>query len=370
MPIQLNNASGPMMLGSYGLMNNGLDTIRLLAAIVVIFSHSFPITGFAEPLYEHTGFATFGTLAVSAFFVISGFLIPASLDRGSIRRYAIKRIRRIMPALVCAVFLCAFVIGPLFTTLPIASYLTASGTWAFVGHVLFLPVGFELPGVFADHPSSYVNGSLWTLKYEVACYIAVPILFLIARLRKAAVIAAWLSSFVITLLIPEGTGGVLYLIDQTCNLFRFFGSGMVMYLYRDHIPVRNDLALLGLAATILATVFFTSIFMEVSAVAGAYALIVFAYHSPMWFRDISAKGDISYGVYVYAVPIQQLLLSGTITLAAMTSLPAWLVNSLLTLPLVFLAGTLSWLYIEKPALLSGKKRPARPTLSGSTVHGH
>ncbi|XUU61987.1 acyltransferase family protein [Erythrobacter sp. HA6-11] len=365
MPRNTDATSAPRTLGSYRLMDNGFDTIRLLAAIVVIFSHAFPITGLAEPLYEHTGYATYGTLAVCAFFVISGFLIPASRERNTLASYAMKRARRIMPALICAVFVCAFVIGPLLTTLPLSDYLTAKDTWAFVGHILFLPVGFALPGVFTDNPSHLINGSLWTLKYEVACYFAVPILFMFAKLRKAAVISAWLSSFAITLLVPEGSGGALYLIGQTCDLFRFFGSGMMMYIFRDYIPIRNDWAIAGLLTTIAGAIFAPAFLMEIAAVAGAYALMVFAYHSPEWFRRLTAKGDISYGVYVYAVPIQQLLLSATFAVAAAVALPTWIVNSVLTLPVVFLAGALSWRFIEKPALSAGRKRSVRPTLSSA-----
>ena len=365
MPSETRDMSAAPVLATYAMTSNGFDTIRLIAAFAVIFSHAFPLTGAAEPLHVLTGLTSVGGVAVSAFFVISGLLIPASLDRGDLQRYTMKRARRIMPALVVAVLLCAFALGPLMTVLPLGEYLTASGTWSFVGNMVFLPVSYDLPGVFADQPHPATNGSLWSLKFEVACYVLVPILFAFASLRKLAVLAAWLASFAIIRIIPEGAGGALFLIDQFFDLFRFFGTGMVFYIFREQIPVRAAWAWIGLALTILAAVFLPVIFMDLAATAGAYAMVAFAYLCPEWFRQLTAKGDISYGVYVYAFPLQQLLVPSAFAIAVDSAIPAWLANSLLTLPPVILAGLLSWLVVEKPALLLGKRRGARPSLATS-----
>lgn len=321
---------------------NGFDTIRLAAACAVILSHAFPLTGVEEPLYALTGQASIGTLAVSAFFLISGFLVSASHARSSLQRFAIKRVRRIMPGLLVAVAVSAFLIGPVFTELPLKAYFASTELWAFLGNAVFLPVGYDLPGTFADRPLPAVNGSLWSLKYEAACYILVPLVMALTRWRAGAVILAVMASFAITRAIPEGVGGPILVIDLAASLFRFFGMGMLFFLFAEKIPISRSLGAVGALATALAA--FTPVFVEVAAVAGSYALLVFGAVAPEWFRNLTAKGDVSYGVYVYAFPIQQIL----VPLSIATGTWAWLANTVLALPLALMAGWISWRFVEKP----------------------
>ncbi|MEE4199812.1 acyltransferase family protein [Erythrobacter sp.] len=353
----------PGRLADVDMRANGFDTIRLIAAIAVILSHAFPLTGATEPLeWASGGQITIGALAVSIFFLISGYLIPASLDRGSLARYATKRAMRIMPALVAAVLVCVAALGPLVTKLSIGAYFGDPATWRFLGHAVFLPVGFDLPGVFTAQPLSAVNGSLWSLKYEVACYILVPIAFAFGALRRVVVVLGWLASFAIAWAIPEGTGGVFYFLDLFAQLYRYFGTGMLLYLFADRIPLRRDWALWAVIACGFAIL--TPFFAEAMATLGAYAIVYFAYHCPQWFRDVTARGDISYGVYVYAFPIQQLFVPLSLggILGALAA--PWAVNFLIALPLSLLAGLVSWVAIEKPFLLLGRsRRPVRPSLA-------
>ncbi|WFL78076.1 acyltransferase [Altererythrobacter arenosus] len=339
-------------LSSLAGEKNGFDTIRLLAACAVIFSHSFPLTGRHEPLMALTGQATLGDLAVAAFFLISGLLVSASFDRGSLARYADRRLRRIMPGLVVSVAISAFVFGSIFSSLPLGEFLVHPETLRFLGNALFLPVGYDLPGVFLDHPMRAVNGSLWSLKYEMACYVFVPIALAAARWRKPAVIAAWLASFAVAWAIPDGARGAAYVLDLGAGLFRFYGTGMLLYLFADRVVIRRDWAWYALALMIAAA--FTPLFEEVAATAGAYAMVSFAYLCGKRFRKLTAKGDISYGVYVYAFPIQQMFVPLSLTFA----LP-WLGNALLALPLAAFAGLLSWLVVERPALKYGRKPSPR-----------
>lgn len=348
------------MLADFAMRDNGFNTLRLVAAFAVVVSHAFPLTGVAEPLQQFTGFSI-GSLAVCVFFLISGYLIPASLVRGSLWRYVEKRARRIMPGLVVAVLVCAFVLGPLATTLPAGRYLGAMGTYRFLGNMAFLPVGYDLPGVFENNPMQAVNGSLWSLKFEVACYVFVPLAMFVARLRKAVVIAALVASFAIVHLVDQNGGSGRYYLYTMAHLFRFYGMGMVFFLFADRIPLNRTLGLGALALVIAAA--YTPFFAECVAVFGSYAVIVFAYHSPHWFRALTARGDISYGIYVYAFPIQQLLVPLTAGFAVAGVGMGWLANAAITVPLVSLAGLASWLLVEKPALTAYSKRILQPGLA-------
>lgn len=346
-------------LSDLDMRDNAFDTIRLIAALLVIVSHAFPLTGTPDDPLEWLsgGQVSIGHLAVCIFFLISGYLIPASLDRGTLVRFARKRALRIMPGLVAAVLVCAFVIGPLVTAVPLRDYFSAFTTWKFLGNMAFLPGGFGLPGVFTGNPSSDVNGSLWSLKYEVACYVMVPLTFAFMRWRTAAVLACWLASFPLVAMIDVTRGGIYHHADLFLTLFRYFGTGMVFYLLAARIPMRPDWAWAALAASMLSVL--TPIFAEVTATLGAYALIYFAYHAPRGFRHLTARGDISYGVYVYAFPIQQLLVPFSLA-AAGGAATASLVNAALALPLAMLAGLVSWTCIEKPFLGFGRSRVSAP----------
>ena len=353
-------ARNPTLAESFG-QRNGFDTIRLLAALAVIGSHAFPMTGREEPLFALTGQATLGSLAVSIFFVISGLLIPMSYDRGSLSRYVTKRAKRIMPALVVAVVFCAFVLGPIFTSMPLNAYFSAKDTWRFLGQALFLPVSYDLPGVFDEHPLSTVNGSLWSLKFEIACYALVVLALTFRPFRKISVIVAWLLSFVVVRAIPGQGTGTLFFVDQFADLFRFFGAGMIFYLFAGRIQLRAGWAWLAFAVFVAGC--FTPFFLEIACTAGAYALIVFAYGCPEWFSRLTETGDISYGVYVYGFPVQQILVPPSLAITASAPALAPFANMGLAMIPVFIAGVLSWLVVEKPVMLFKPRRITRPSLA-------
>lgn len=342
---------------------NAFDTIRLLAAMSVIVSHSFLVTSGSnaiEPLYRLTaGQTSIGGLAVGVFFTISGMFIAASFDRSaSAWEFVRKRALRIMPALVVVIALSALVLGPLKTALPLGEYFGARATWAYFANAAFLPNSQMLPGVFAGHTVPFVNGSIWTLKFEVMCYAFTAFVMMTGRFKSPLVLAAWVMSFVISLLFPaaEQATGAMYYVVMSAKLFRFFGAGAAMYLYRHKVPIHSGLAAAGLVLTVLATV--TPWFLETAALFGSYAVIVFGYRAPAWFRQLTERGDISYGVYVYGWPIQQLVWP-----IGESQPMHWAINTAIALPLAMLAGLASWLLVEKPALRfkglpKGLQRPA------------
>jgi len=344
---------------------NGFDTIRLIAAALVLLSHSFPIgagSNDREPLSALTGGqATFGGLSVGVFFFISGLLISNSFDASrSLGSFVRKRALRIMPALIVVCLLLVLVVGPLTTTLPPGVYFR--GAWRFMGQAVFLPTAFSLPGVFADHPIDAVNGSLWSLKFEVACYAAAAAFVALSRGRSALVMGAWIASFVVSRWLNAGAGqpGALFYIGTMAGLYRFFGAGVVVYVLRDRVILSKIAAWVAFALSLIA--FATPFFMEAAATLGVYALLVFAYECPQWFRRITARGDISYGTYLYAFPIQQLMVP------VVGPLP-WLISAA-ALPLTLVAAVASWLLVERPALRLKKNAvPASPIGKGGPDSG-
>ncbi len=344
--------------------DNAFDSIRLVAATSVIFSHAFVlVTGLeaAEPFFALTrGQSTIGRAAVAVFFVVSGLLISASFDRSKDwLQFGWSRVIRLIPALWVCCLLLAFVMGPIVTTYAAEAYFRSDNVYHFLKVMFFVPSGSGLPGVFHGLPSGdAVNGSLWTLRYEVACYVLGTFLLSLGKRRIFVVSILWISSLVLSRLQGDAAqyGGVTYHLVWLTHLFRFYGAGMLIYLLRDKIVVRSDAGWLACILVAISAVL-GSVFNEVLAIAGSYCIVVLAYNAPSWFKRFTHRGDISYGVYIYAFPVQQLLVP-----ASLKSSAPILMNSLLSLAIVLVLATLSWRLIEKPALSLKKsmKRNAQP----------
>jgi peptidoglycan/LPS O-acetylase OafA/YrhL len=143
---------------------NNFDFLRILAALFVIFSRSFPLSGNAfEPLGFVTGYLTFGALGVVIFFVISGYLITKSwVEHPSWTRFLWNRSLRIYPGLCAVILLSIFVLGPFVTNLTIVQYFAQSEfLWLYLKNITLISISYYLPGVFIDNPYvGAVNGSL------------------------------------------------------------------------------------------------------------------------------------------------------------------------------------------------------------------
>src|SRR6516225_12269559 len=180
---------------------NNFDALRLVAAISVVFSHSFLIaegTQDREWLIRLTrNQSILGLPGVFVFFAISGFLVTQSFEgtRDPLRFLA-KRALRIFPGLFVATTLSAFVLAPLVTTLPLGSYLGRPEPYEYViGNTLLDQTVHELPGVrFVDNQVGLeINGSLWTLRYEFVMYVMVLVLgiFRLLTVRTALLLLAF-----------------------------------------------------------------------------------------------------------------------------------------------------------------------------------
>lgn len=150
--------------------DNNLTFVRWVAALMVLYGHSFVFTGNTESLF--LGIVTYGPLGVAIFFSISGFLIARSWNADpSPIRFLIKRVLRIFPALAVCITLSVFVLGPIVTTLELREYLQHPATLDYLSNV-FLYITYYLPGVFENnvYPNA-VNGSLWSLPVEFFMYL-------------------------------------------------------------------------------------------------------------------------------------------------------------------------------------------------------
>lgn len=333
---------------------NNIDALRLIFALLVVFSHCFPLTTgseYDEPISWLTGRQTSGGgVAVDSFFMLSGFLITQSWERSrSVGSFFKKRICRIYPAYLVAVIISVWVI------IPLAS--VAGSRWeVFSWQTLRVNLPkiltlrrFVAPDPFIHNPQPHVNGVLWTIPYEFWCYVGVAVLGLLTLLRWRWLIA---SLFLVCLISPRFVGN-LFAIGETLRLpIRSFGdptawtrfsvfylAGMVVYLFREKFRWDRSMALLALVGLAAGATTTRGIALTMPTL-GAYLLFYLAFTTDITWHNAARYGDFSYGIYVYGFPIQQLIIwrFGTMSPYLLFAL---------TLGPVLLAAYLSWHLVER-----------------------
>lgn len=336
--------------------DNNYNLLRFLAAALVIYSHSFPMSGAGpDPLERLVGFS-FGHLAVDVFFVISGFLVTSSLlSRRSLPSFAVARALRLFPVLVVGALGCAFVVGPLQTALPLGAYLAHPGTWRFaVQNSVPWPLGvsYTLPGVFEGVPiRGAVNGSLWSLPWELTMYMALVALGALAYTGRRALSERALRRVLVAVGVVATAGFTIYEsfdfpyqfhVSQSLRLTSLFFGGATLLVLSEHVPLSGRLALLA-AALLVADFLLPRPLMAVYAACLVYLVIWLAYAPSGPLAAYNRVGDYSYGTYVYAFPLGQSVAAGIPGASAATIL-------LLTLPLTLAFAIPSWHLLEERML--------------------
>lgn len=329
--------------------DNNFNLLRMLAAAGVLISHAYPISlgpKAVQPLAGSLQGITLGMLSVMVFFAISGFFITRSFaQKTTLRGFFEARILRLFPALAVVLIMTILVAGLFLTTASPRVFWAAVPEYFLRNFTLFYPK-YELPGVFETTPfGPAINGSLWTLNYEVLCYLGVVLCGLLGLFARPRLFAAALVLFILA----HVAGQMMQLHPRVENLLRLglpFGIGMAFWVWRAVIPLSWTLAvLLCLAAALLRP---TLLFEPVLTLALAYSVFVLGYARSPLLKRYNRLGDYSYGTYVYAFPLQQWI--------AALGVASPLLNIALSLPLVLVCAVLSWTFVEAPALRLRSRR--------------
>jgi peptidoglycan/LPS O-acetylase OafA/YrhL len=336
---------------------NNFDLIRLFGALLVVYSHAYAMTGVSSPGFAVNGV---GTIGVKIFFAISGYLVAGSWLRDpSAGRFFMRRALRIFPALIGVTLLSVFLMGPVLTRLTLSEYFFHSGTYRYLSNIC-LYINYLLPGLFEKnvYPNA-VNGSLWSLPAEFAMYLLTPILISIASLSNRRIVFAFIAvtfagvSLWYTAVLSSHGVWVVYATDvwswlavapyfvagmayAVCGLKRFlniyvaFAAFASLAIFQTSAPVKEAALLLILP----------------------YASLAFALgYTPVLHR-LTRGVDLSYGIFLYGFPIQQVL-----TLTIGPQIGPW-INFLIAAVLSAGFAYVSWHAVEKPAL-AWKPKPRR-----------
>ena len=329
----------------------GFDYLRIILSIAIVCEHSV-ITSYGETagaaVWQLPFRPVVGTL-LPMFFALSGFLVAGSLFRTTtLVQFLGLRVIRIYPALAVEVLISALLIGPLLTTLPLKDYFTSPVFYLYLvnitGHIHYL-----LPGLFENNPfPNTVNMQLWTVPFELACYITLSVLAVLGIkkfhwIAPAATVLLLLAYFVVRVIVKKQwaliaiAGGLPGQLLIACFL-----SGVSLYLYKEKLPWSLSLcAISGVVTALL--VGFIPFGDFIAAPVAAYFTVSLGVTNPKKLGVLKGA-DYSYGIYLYGFVIQQALV------AAFPWAREWWINILVCVPVAMGVAAVSWHFIEKPAL--------------------
>ncbi|MDF3013439.1 MAG: Acyltransferase 3 [Cellvibrio sp.] len=324
---------------------NSFDVVRHIAALMVLVSHQFALSGLEEPSFLSLG--PYGLLGVAIFFVISGYLVAESCLRSeNFASYMEKRIRRIFPALIVCCFLLVFTVVPFFTPADLWTYFTSSSTYTtFINGTLLL--GLRPKDIFTDfiYPTT-INGSLWTLPYEFFFYIIIGTLIISMKDYKAPLIVFFISAIIAAYTQKNPIYYHFYTIrfDQNFKFLMIFSFGSLLAFTEQTWNKTNIKVFLStVSILVLITQYKRAEFFILGNLAISFLVIAYA----VSFKDhiIKHRFDISYGVYIYAFPVQQIVIN---------KLPMpFLYSLLVTCIITSMLALLSWFFVEKRFLNRG-----------------
>jgi peptidoglycan/LPS O-acetylase OafA/YrhL len=330
--------------------SNNFDIIRFLAAFIVIIKHSNILLG-KPPYWISSQDLPF--LGVPIFFIISGYLISISAVRSkNSLDFLWKRTLRIIPGLAIALLFTVFLIGPFMASVEPLQYFSNSETYRHLLTVFLYKLEVQIPFVFSDNIVSAVNGSLWTLKYEFTCYIAILLLVLFKIHKYKFVVFAL---FVLSLAFRIYLGDKFYIYNYrnpyvlNHNIMFlvqwgfYFASGVVFFLFKDKIPLKASILII--ASTVYALLIWQApeLIKYYQYLYIPYAVFYLSF-IPGRTNNFGKYGDFSYGLYIYAFPVQQLIIA--VSNQNLNPMVLTIYAGILTLGL----SILSWKFIEKPML--------------------
>lgn len=323
--------------------NNNFDIIRITAALLVIYGHSYALTNSSEVdlIRRIVGFDYAGSIAVKIFFFLSGLLVTNSIiTNNDIFKYSLSRVFRIFPALIACLFITSFILGPLMTNLSLYEYLTSSEPFKYFINNTILKSNYFLPGVFDDHRYTSVNGSIWTIPYEVSCYITLAFISLIGLLNNKK-----LSLFIYVVIILDLINNGEYIYSwvngnhEVISLGFCFATGSIFAIHKENIDINISILIASwllfyslVDSSINFIFFYVAVFISVLYLSSLSIV-----------KKIKMHGDYSYGVYLWGWPVQQIFIY-------LMPLSSPLVNFSISSVVAVSIGAISWYLIEKPMM--------------------
>jgi peptidoglycan/LPS O-acetylase OafA/YrhL len=333
---------------------NNFTAVRLVLAASVIYSHSYWRTTGIENVDDLSALlgTSVGSCAVEGFFFLSGFLVYGSLQRlRSSGRFAVARFVRLWPGLAVSVLATALA-GWTITSASGLSYLGGDTARFVLGNLSLLRSFFTLTGVHCGAQLCNINGSLWTLPWEVKCYAVLALLglvglasprWMVRLVLPATVFFAFAWNLSSVRLISESVfgHGAAFSLDILHELWPLFALGIASYIFRDRLVL--SWWIVGVLAAANLVLHGTPVLLQARSLLIGYSVLCAGLLTARTAPLSGRWPDYSYGTYIYAFPIMDAVY------ALWPVFSHWILGAvtlLLTLPV----AAMSWHAVEKPAL--------------------
>ena len=295
--------------------SNNFTAIRIGFAVLILYGHALmlpqglPMSGAWANWID-----TIVQYALDGFFILSGYMLAASLFHSrDMTGYWLSRGLRIFPGLIAAVLLCWLLIGPLMTELSIAEYFTSLESWAYpVLAISQLEPQGALPGVFENNPMNEIDGPLWTIRYELVCYLMAGAAAGFSLWRRSWGIPVLFAGAAIVSLILQVFPYIGPLDDTIEVMARFapaFLAGALFYRFR-HLIALNAVGA-GLIAALAVALYATPLAMLAGQIASAYVFLWLGFKTipGRLGHEVREVEDVSYGLYILHWPVGQILVA-------------------------------------------------------------
>lgn len=333
--------------------SNSLNALRLGLALLVLIAHAWELGGYGlqtKPL---------GPWAVAGFFCISGYLIALSRTRArGVGDFFARRVVRIYPAFLVVLVVVGFGFAPLASTfLDAGPWSPGAGAQYVLRNAGLWMAQPAIPGMLEDVPYPGVwNGSLWTLAFEFACYVVTGLLgCLAARWGTRVTIVLWVGTMAVSVLSVLGLLPAPGTLATFATLLAFYLSGTLLFLGGHRVPLRPGIIVA--AAAVVAAVAVSGAPTALAGPAMAYLMLGLGIVLPL--RRVGARNDISYGIYIYAFPVQQMLALALAEQGVPVVVPLVLAI-VITVPLAWA----SWLRVERPTMRAHRRWSSRHRRAG------
>ncbi|MEP6806750.1 MAG: acyltransferase [Flavobacterium sp.] len=322
---------------------NCFDFLRFFFAANILLAHLCELSENKNLAFlVHFSNAIIG---VKGFFVISGFLVAKSyVNTPSIKKYFIKRAKRILPAYVVVIVLSVLVFA-FFSNYSVLEYFSDNGVYTYLGwNLIFLNFLHPcLPGLFQSNLYCAVNGALWTLKIEEGFYIVLPFIFyVIKKIKKPFLILA--SLYILSLLywyLMYSYFNKPLLAKQLPGYLSYFVTGIFLFLNFDFIMKYKRIIFL-FSVLILVSFYFLSDLLNVFYPAAFGCIVILCAYNIPFFNNFGKYGDFTYGLYIYHFPIIQLFRQYDL----FDKYNPFLMSMAVIL-ITFFFAILSWFFVEK-----------------------
>lgn len=331
--------------------NNNLDLIRIILASIVILGHTIAINGdskyWLDPIAYFFPVTYSGAIAVKIFFFISGLVVTNSyLKNDNVIYFIISRAFRVLPALLFVLIITVFIVGPIFTNFSLLEYYSDPKTWSYISKNMIFNTQYTIPGLFTDNLyKSSINGSLWSLLYEIKCYFFLMCTFLLIRKKRTVLLNILFSIIVIDCFLP-----ISLIFDQLTRNNPEIYFLPFSFAYGAFLALNDRKLAINLEVVIISFLFYFAFkdtaYNELLLIIAFCNLVIYI-ASRKFISKLKPKFDISYGIYLWGFLVQQIVyfIFGQIYAG---------LHFIIALIISMGIAYVSFIYIEKPFVIFGK----------------